>query len=218
MLLASGVRLDNEFETVVPIIIDPDTENGDLNRTKDILRLYQEIRNQIKDPDDFFKQGLKTVRELADTKGKAISPDYFQFKLNDVDSTTFGQYIGFDSLSDEYKESKDDKSFVKLLYSNSNLNSDLSIGFKGNPNMGSIVLNQFTNSEDFKRFGQTFGPEDAIFIINSIFGGTGAAGFPLLLKNLRGNSNLLNFAQIKDAPIGGFDLPTIFYTWINREK
>jgi len=203
MLLAAGVKLENEFDTVVPIIIDPDTENGDLNRTKDILRLYQEIRNQTNEPDDFFKQELKTVNELADPKNKTISRDYFQFKLNDIDSTTFGQYIGFDSLSDEYKNSKDDKSFVKLLYSNSNLNSDLSIGFKGNPNMGSIVLNQFTNSEDFKKFGQTFGPEDAIFIINSIFGGTGAAGFPLLLKNLRGNPNLLHFAQIKDAPIGG---------------
>lgn len=203
MLLAAGVKLENGFDTVIPIIIDPDTENGDLNRTKDILRLYQEIRNQIKNPDDFFKQELKTVNELADPRNKIISPDYFQFKLNDVDSTTFGQYIGFDSLCEEYRNSKDDKSFVKLLYSISNLNSDLSIGFKGNPNMGSIVLNQFTNSDDFKRFGQTFGPEDAIFIINSIFGGTGAAGFPLLLKNLRGNSNLLNFAQIKDAPIGG---------------
>lgn len=203
MLLAAGVKLENGFDTVVPIIIDPDTENGDLNRTKDILRLYQEVRNQIKDPDDFFRQELKTVNELADPNNQTISPDYFQFKLNDVDSTTFGQYIGFDSLCEEYINSKDDKSFVKLLYSISNLNSDLSIGFKGNPNMGSIVLNQFTNSEDFKRFGQTFGPEDAIFIINSIFGGTGAAGFPLLLKNLRGNPNLLKFAQIKDAPIGG---------------
>jgi hypothetical protein len=199
MLLAAGVKLDNGFDTVVPIIIDPDTENGDLNRTKDILRLYQEIRNQVKDPDDFFKQELKTVNELADPKNKTISPDYFQFKLNDVDSTTFGQYIGFDSLSDEYKNAKDDKSFVKLLYSNSNLNSDLSIGFKGNPNMGSIVLNQFTNSGDFKRFGQTFGSEDAIFIINSIFGGTGAAGFPLLLKRLRSSE----MPKIKDAPVGG---------------
>ncbi|HPN69228.1 MAG TPA: 50S ribosomal protein L11 methyltransferase [Saprospiraceae bacterium] len=199
MLLAAGVKLENGFDTVVPIIIDPDTENGDLNRTKDILRLYQEVRNQIKNPDDFFKQELKTVNELADPKNKTISPDYFQFKLNDVDSTTFGQYIGFDSLCEEYRNSKDDKSFIKLLYSNSNLNSDLSIGFKGNPNMGSIVLNQFTNSEDFKRFGQTFGHEDAIFIINSIFGGTGAAGFPLLMKRIRSSEKPI----IKDAPIGG---------------
>lgn len=202
MLFASGVKLDNGFDTVIPIIIDPDTSNGDLNRTKDILRLYQEIRNQVKDPDDFYRQEIKTINELA-TDSKVISPDYFQFKLDGVDSSTFSQFIGFDSLCDDYKKSKDDKSFLKLLYSESNLNSDLSVGFKGNPNMGAIVLNQFTNSEDFKRFGQTFGSEDAIFIINSIFGGTGAAGFPLLLKNLRGNDQLPRYAQIKDAPIGG---------------
>jgi hypothetical protein len=217
MLFAAGVKLDNDFDTVVPILIDPDTENGDLNRTKDILRLYQEIRNQIKDPDDFYKQDLKTVNELANPIHKTINPDYFQFKLNDVDSKTFGQYIGFDSYSDDYKGAKDDKSFVKLLFSNSNLNSDLSIGFKGNPNMGSVVLNQFTNSEDFKKFGQTFGPEDAIFIVNSIFGGTGAAGFPLLLKNLRGNSDILNSAYIKIAPIGGITyLP--YFTLDKREE
>lgn len=109
MLFAAGVKLDNDFDTVVPILIDPDTENGDLNRTKDILRLYQEIRNQIKEPDDFYKQDLKTVNELANPIHKTINPDYFQFKLNDVDNENFGQYIGFDSYSDDYKSAKDDK-------------------------------------------------------------------------------------------------------------
>ena len=202
MLLASGCKLENGFDTVIPIIIDPDISNGDLNRTKDILRLYQEIRNQVKDPNDFYSQEVKTVNELA-TQNKSISPDYFQFKLDGVDNITFSQYIGFDALSEDYKNFKDDKNFIRLLYSESNLNSNLSVGFKGNPNMGSIVLNQFTDSEDFKRFGQTFGAEDAIFIINSIFGGTGAAGFPLLLNNLRGNEKLFNHARIKDAPVGG---------------
>jgi hypothetical protein len=69
--------------------------------------------------------------------------------------------------------------------------------------MGSIILNQFTNSDDFKKFGQTFGDDDAIFIINSIFGGTGAAGFPLLLKNLRGNKSMPRYAKISVAPVGG---------------
>jgi hypothetical protein len=120
-----------------------------------------------------------------------------------VDGNSFKQYIGFDELSDHAEISEDDKNFVRLLYSETNLDADISVGFKGNPNMGSIVLNQFTNSEDFKRFGQTFAPGDAVFIVNSIFGGTGAAGFPLLLKNLRGNSEIPHRAQIKDAPIGG---------------
>jgi hypothetical protein len=202
MLFAAGCKLENGFDTVIPIIIDPDTSNGDLNRTKDILRLYQEIRNQVYQPNDFYQQELKTINELADNS-PSLNPDYFQFKLEGIDSSSFKQYIGFDSLSDDFNNSKDDKNFIRLLYSEENLKSDLNVGFKGNPNMGSIVLNQFTNSKDFQKFGQTFGPDDAIFIINSIFGGTGAAGFPLLLKNLKGNENLPHISQIRDAPIGG---------------
>lgn len=202
MLLASGCKLKNDFDTVIPIIIDPDTSNGDLNRTKDILKLYQEIRNQVNEPDDFFFQEIKTVNELANSSS-VINSDCFQFSLNDVDQHTFGQYIGFNTLDDNYKNSKDDKNFTRLLYSDKNLNSNLNVGFKGNPNMGAIVLNQFANSEDIKRFGQTFNDGDAVFIINSIFGGTGAAGFPLLLKNLRGNLDLPNSAKIRDAQIGG---------------
>ena len=202
MLFAAGCKLENGFDTVIPIIIDPDISNGDLDRTKNILRLYQEIRNQVEHPTDFFAQELKTINELANNLD-VINPEHFQFKLNGVDGGSFRKYIGFDELSDNTENAEDDKNFVRLLYSDSNLDSDLSVGFKGNPNMGSIVLNQFTNSEDFQKFGQTFGPGDAVFIVNSIFGGTGAAGFPLLLKNLRGNDNLPHSAQIKDAPIGG---------------
>ena len=201
LLFASGVKIGNDFDTVIPIIIDPDISNGDLNRTKDILRLYQEIRNQVDHPDDFFAQEIKTVNELT-FDSPVVNPDYFQFKLKDTDQNTFNQYIAFDSLSDAIHE-KYDKGFVKLLYSEKNLKSKLDVGFKGNPNMGSIILNQFTNSEDFIRFGQTFGDDDAIFIINSIFGGTGAAGFPLLLKNFRGNKNIPRSAKIRVAPIGG---------------
>jgi hypothetical protein len=201
MLFASGVKIGSDFETVIPIIIDPDTSNGDLNRTKDILRLYQEIRNQIDQPDDFYAQEIKTINEIT-VNAPVVNPDYFQFKLKDTDTNTFNQYIGFDSLSENIAE-KDDKNFVRLLYSAQNLRSNLDVGFKGNPNMGSIILNQFTNSEDFKRFGQTFDDDDAIFIVNSIFGGTGAAGFPLLLKNFRGNKNIPRHAKIKEAPIGG---------------
>lgn len=201
LLFASGVKLDKEFETVVPIIIDPDIANGDLSRTKEILTLYQEIRSQVHEPDDFFYQEIKTVNEISDTSS-SISPDYFQFQLNNTGQDRFREYIDFASLSEDLGNGSD-KNFARLLYSDANLNSKLDVGFKGNPNIGSIVLNQFTNSKEFAKFAQIFNDGDAVFIINSIFGGTGAAGFPLLLKNLRGNSNLPNHARIRGASIGG---------------
>lgn len=202
MLFASGVTLPNGFTTVVPIIIDPDTANGDLNRTQDILTKYQEIRSKVNKPSDFFSQNIRTIDNIANNNNN-INSRNFQFNLNGVNQQTFGEYIGFGTLSNNAQQNQDDQAFIDLLYSNANLNSNLNVGFKGNPNMGSIVLNQFTNSNDFNTFAQTFVPGDAIFIVNSIFGGTGAAGFPLLLKNLRSNNILPGAININDAPIGG---------------
>lgn len=197
MLMASGCKLPGSFDTLVPILIDPDTANGDLNRTKDILRLYQSIRNKIENPNNFFGQNVKTVNELADDSLDP-KPDFFQFNIKGTHDSKFKEYIGYNSLEEN------DKRFLDLLYSNKNLHSELDVGFKGNPHMGSVVLNQFTQSEDFKRFAQAFSPGDSIFIINSIFGGTGAAGFPLLLKTLRDpDLDLPNSVQFRNASIGG---------------
>ena len=46
MLLASGVELRN-IDRVVPIIIDPDTSNGDLTRTVDILKTYKDRKSVV---------------------------------------------------------------------------------------------------------------------------------------------------------------------------
>jgi len=82
----------------------------------------------------------------------------------------------------------------------------MDIGFVGNPNVGSVVLNQLKNSKPYEAFANAISTtgEDRIFIISSIFGGTGAAGFPCLLKNIRdgqdagcGNGDIL-----KKTPIG----------------
>ena len=43
MLLAAGVKMESK---IIPIIIDPDVSNGDLDRTVSCLRQYEEIRNQ----------------------------------------------------------------------------------------------------------------------------------------------------------------------------
>ncbi|NPA44091.1 MAG: hypothetical protein GXO49_01005 [Chlorobi bacterium] len=209
-LLASGVKLSKEFDTVIPIIIDPDISNGDLNRTKTILKLYQEIQNEIHKPYKFFSQKLKTINELTDNSSD-VNPEYYHFKLEGVEDNTFGEYIGFNSLSSNFKDEKDDKSFIKLLYSDKNLQSKLDVGFKGHPNMGTVVLNQFTTSENFNNFANTFADGDVIFIINSIFGGTGAAGYPLLLKNLRSNNkDIPRIDKIRIAPIGAFTMLPYF--------
>ena len=44
---------------------------------------------------------------------------------------------------------KENQAFVNLLFSQKNLDADMTVGFKGNPNMGSVVLNQFSTSQAF---------------------------------------------------------------------
>jgi len=100
---------------------------------------------------------------------------------------------------------------TSLLFSEKNLDSDMEVGFKGNPNIGSVVLNQFNQSEDFQKFASSFSQGDKIFIISSIFGGTGASGFPLLLKNIRSaGAQLNNHALLKEAPIGAISVLPYF--------
>lgn len=204
LLLASGVKLDNNIEKIIPIIIDPDVDNGDKTRTSEILRLYHEIRDQIDNPKDFFSANIQTLSQ-ANNSNCPFSHDNFHFKLDGADTQKFRQFIGAGELSGSNAAIKD------LLFSPKNLEADMKVGFKGNPNIGSVVLNQLVKSQQYVDFAQSFSPGDKIFIISSIFGGTGAAGFPLLLKNLRsGQQNIPNSGEIQNATIGALTVLPYF--------
>ena len=200
MLFTSGIKLPNGFDQVVPIIIDPDSSNGDMVATKNLLKRYCELRKAIGTPKHFFQQEIISVSELNGVPNGGSNP--FELGISGTSQNTFGQYISVNTMSHNPNQGADDQSFVKALYSQANLNANLSVGFKGNPNMGAVVMSQIVRSQDFLDFCQTFKQGDAIFIINSIFGGTGAAGFPLLLKNLRTNANISNNQPINNAIIG----------------
>lgn len=211
MLLASGVKLDSSIEKVIPIIIDPDLSNGDMNRTLDIMKLYHDIRSEISDPQEFFNIPIETLSQVQN--GSAFSSDHFKFSIDGTNNKKFKQFIGSTSLG------KENDSLKELLFSEKNLDADMEVGFKGNPNIGSVVLNQLVDSTQFNDFAQSYSPGDRIFIINSIFGGTGAAGFPLLVKNLRsGDSKIPGASSIKDAVIGAVTVLPYFNVSNNQNS
>lgn len=189
-LLATGVELGSGIDTIVPIIIDPDNSNGNLTETKQVLDLYVNLNKEL-DNKNFFKTNIEKL---------------FQNYVLTIEDTNlkFGNFIGYNQMNESMK------AFISSMFSKNTLESDMSIGFKGNPNMGSIVLNQFNHSEQFVSFANDFSQGDKIFIISSIFGGTGASGFPLLLKSLRGNNNIPNFALINQANIGALSMLPYF--------
>ncbi len=174
---------------IVPMIIDTDVNNGNLKTYKDLSRYYSTIYDHLYSNSDIptDKHFFKTkVRESVD-----LSIDGRQFE-------TLQGMINYNGLNNHHT-----KSLIDLLFSKQNLEMPLEKGFVGNPNIGSIVINHIiNNSEEFKKFTQAFAEGDRIFIVSSIFGGTGAAGFPLLLKNFRYNEEIEKFNIISNAIIG----------------
>jgi len=177
ILLAAGVKHES-YSEIIPIFIDPDTRNGDTVRTLRLLQEYKKIREEINNennPDAFFSMALNT-----------LSRDASSFNLG------FGEDGGTNAIEKSFIEFLSEETLVpstlsllNALYSRDTLDKKLTVGFRGNPNIGTVVLNSIKSSPNWEEFGNLYNEGDRIFIVGSIFGGTGSSGFPLLLENLR---------------------------------
>jgi hypothetical protein len=198
MLLATGVECG--IDTIVPIIIDRDMSNKDLSRTKLLLEDYIAVHKiaETGGENRFFKTKIEFLNnELC-----------LQLKDN---TQKFDEFIGKSTMS------KENQALVEMLFSEETLAMDMTAGFQGNPNIGSVVLNQFDDSDIFKAFANDFKDGDKIFIVSSIFGGTGASGFPLLRKVLQTpnqkdaqGKELSNWGLVNKAQIGAISVLPYF--------
>lgn len=204
MLLAAGVET-NGYE-IVPIIIDPDIANADLTRNKEILRKYKTIHDDLE-----FTEGSKL--SFFRTKLNPGVDDY-TISLRETNDKSYEEFITLEEMDVA------NKAMAMMLFSDANLKSDMRVGFKGNPNIGSVVLSQIFQTEEFNDFASSFGEKDRVFIISSIFGGTGASGFPLFLKQFRGedNNKIVNSERLKKAVIGAITVLPYFLLDPNDES
>jgi len=209
MLLASGVKFNYPDLTIIPIVIDTDAHNGDTSRTRDLLRGYHTIRNHFvsknatSQSDSFFNTQIRSFNRLDSTLSDAADLDV-QFNFQNQENT-FANFINHRELTE------DNKDVMELFYNDSmgshrELHLDLTVGFKGNPNIGSVVFNGLAGSQQFKNLEASFTNNDRIFIISSIFGGTGASGFPTLVKLIRNSTN----ENLKRCQIGAITVMPYF--------
>lgn len=205
MLLASGVKTNTE--KIIPMIIDTDINNGDVEKCRNIIKNYNEIHEAIYNgvPEDegqgeFYRTKILPPREL---------------NISGTDYGTLRDMVSYNSL--EGKGFGKTKSLFDLLYSDKNKDMPLEKGFLGNPNVGSVVLKNVMDSQIFKEFTQDFNQNDRIFIVSSIFGGTGAAGFPLLLNVFRDEMSKLNNGKfLNNAIIGGVSVLPYFQVDVDK--
>lgn len=181
MLMAGGMSTNGH--TVIPVILDPHLnlqEKGDLDT---LIENYKSIYNNSISADDnarlnplpgFFNSEIQLIGELDQTL---------------TATQVVGANVSFSSYINEGALARNDinRHLIEALFSQKNLNNKLSVGFKGNPNVGTVVLGKMIEDADwFDSFKRNCAEGDKIFIISSIFGGTGASGYPLLEKKIKG--------------------------------
>jgi len=210
MLLAAGVQIN--IDEIVPVIIDPDHASADLTRTVKLMRDYNKVYDKISHSNE-KKNGFFHTKINLDILPSLTLP------IDNTLDVGFKDYIGLSEMKDKTGKHNSNFAFASMLFSEKNLNSRMDVGFKGNPNIGSVVLNQIAQSDEFQTIVSSFKQDDRIFIISSIFGGTGASGFPLLLKNLRAISkDFAGNSYAKNSIIGAVTVLPYFDLKPNPEK
>ncbi len=184
MLLASGVKTNGY--TIVPVLVDPHEGLDEQKNLHTLIEKYQSVYNStisdsgtVLNPlDGFFHGEVKTLGQLNNDQNDS-------YRLHGKNEL-FRTYINQAQFSTEDINNH----LISTLFSTKSLNSSLDVGFKGNPNVGTVVLGDMVEgSMWFNAFKQQCEAGDKIFIISSIFGGTGASGFPLLEKKIKNSAD-----------------------------
>lgn len=207
MLLAAGVPAFRNFD-VYPIIIDYDADNADKKRTRDTLDAYNKINRtayathtvadmpqQDENEGEFFGSVIKQLNGLKDF--------VLDFDPGEKD-LKFRDKIGYDLFFDSTFNTK---ALIESLYDTSDnstteLNLDLTVGFKGNPNIGSVIFHQLEKREEYRSFVANYHQNqgDKIVIIGSLFGGTGASGIPVLVQQIKRDHPRADIAALMIQP------------------
>lgn len=209
MMLASGINGLNNQWTIVPIIIDRDKDNGDKDRAIKALTQYRTINsglyaNTNNINDQFFMTRIEPLGAVGHNNGQ-VNGD-FELAFGDgQNGLYFADFLGMPSMpAANNADVRKTKALLEALYDssprgdvNAELNLNLTEGFVGCPNIGSVVFDKLKSTKEFRQFENTYNTAngDLVFIVSSIFGGTGAAGFPKIVDAIR-SSNYVNNATI----------------------
>lgn len=172
------------------LIIDPDLNNGNSFRTRQLVNDYHEVHLAGQPENIRYKWW-----------GTPPQPTLFQAAINQVADAT-GQHPIFWNLQQNNQRKFRDviqyddrpqtlKNFLSLFYEQNDLEMPLNVGYQGRTNVGAVALKQ--DLEETRRIdgsglkellaamAQGLQNEEArVFVVGSVFGGTGAAGIPTL--------------------------------------
>jgi len=182
-------------ENLYCLFVDPDRSNGSLGRAKITLGQYQDCSElQLGDKTEVF--GTKT----------SIGDPHVWSPFTGKQQPNLGDFFEYATL-----EGRVDKSaqLFDVLFSDNEKKTGLEMGFRGHPSIGAAIMARtvsLSKTEPWKTFRNkvsadtTAGQQAKIFMFGSIFGGTGASGFPTIARLIR---NELRLHEVELVKIGG---------------
>lgn len=192
MALATGV--DINATKVIPVIVDNDANSRALTQCKSLISAYR-------DPE------YPGVRALY----SAITPHMPSFCRADIADPIIldvsGGNIGnlknvIGCPTSQGEDDPNDKAIKsvlaerELLFTESELDMPLDVGYVGCPNIGSVVMNSMSLTDSRFNMVMAASPNDGVIVVGSLFGGTGAAGIPLIVNKLLQNDATKDKPQI----------------------
>lgn len=197
MLLTSGVTVD--AERVIPVFIENDISSAALSSCLKLFKYYH--NDQADNSNAGVGVNMIYTQNLGADKKKwpsfcqtTIDQPIILNQAGDAIGTladVIGHYDGSQPIYNRINEERD------LLFTADDLSMPLTVGFVGNPNIGSVVLNSHSLShQTFEDIKTSLSNQDGMIVIGSLFGGTGAAGIPLVI-------NSINELPLNNRPVLG---------------
>lgn len=179
-VLGLDVRSVSELEI---LLVDQNKACGNVEQVQKVLELYvqsREILQTSRGVDKIFCLSLKPYVDENSSGSMVWSPF--------PEDKTFVEYLELDGQSGKVRKLTPIQEQVLSLFSTPEEKKiELKEGFKGHPNIGSVIMGLETEKAFFDNgfFGKMKknikeSEVNKVFVFSSVFGGMGAAGFPRL--------------------------------------
>lgn len=178
------------------LIIDPDQNNGNSKKTRQVVDWYHQLQ-RCDQPSNPTRSGI-----FGFGRKKLPPPVVFSAPINhsgqgarhqspvfwrnpNMPSRTFEQAIDFSRQTTDFQD------FIRLFYQESDLQMPLNIGYRGRTSIGAVALKidlDGTVSDEGGGLHELVNNLQAdlqngnprVFVVGSVFGGTGAAALPTI--------------------------------------
>lgn len=169
----NGAGLLKDNQDVKLVFVDADVSCGNLSRTRQTADLYEKARQLKFGAQGIFKNKIEQMGLWSPVEENCRTLDDV-FKHNSLINKSETKSLGL---------------LYESLFTKQERETSLDKGFRGHPAIGAAVMNEKMNpKEDVWKtlLPQINADKDAkIFLFASVFGGTGAAGFPTIARLLR---------------------------------